>query len=52
MKSRDKPGREAHETMMKKVKKIASAGGPEKKVQTKLNLKKIKSLKKDSPRSY
>ena len=52
MKSRDKPGRKEHESMMKKVKKMASSGSPENKVRMKMGMKKIKSLKKDSPRSY
>lgn len=52
MKSRAKPERKEHETMMKKIKKIASSGSPENKVIAKMGSKKIKKLKKDNPRLY
>ena len=46
MKERSKPDRKEHETMMKKVKKIASSGSPENKVRMKMGLKKTKELKR------
>jgi hypothetical protein len=47
MKSRSKPERKEHESMMKKIKKIAVKGGPERKPLVKSNLKKIRKLKKE-----
>jgi hypothetical protein len=47
MKSRSKPERKEHESMMKKTKKLAVSGGPERKPLVKANLKKIRKLKRE-----
>ena len=51
MKSRDKPGREQHQTMMLKLKKSAKEHSPSAKEQMKIGMKKIKTLKKAEQQS-